>query len=133
MKIIQQANKYGRDRARQINQIIKRDSKRVATICKALQKAGVNVTNVSVDSTSYNINITGPRADLDVMFGILRRFGLQPKSRPEEKTQYYSTFWKFDELMSEFLFVTFSSTSCRRVQVGTKMEEVPVYDTVCEE
>jgi hypothetical protein len=133
MKIIQQANKYGRDRARQINQIIKRDSKRVATICKALQKAGVNVTNVSVDSTSYNISITGPRADLDVMFGILRRFGLQPKNRPEEKTQYYSTFWKFDELMSEFLFVTFSSTSCRRVQVGTKMEEVPVYDTVCEE
>ena len=133
MKIIQQANKYGRARARQINQIIKRDSKRVADICKALQKAGVNVTNVSVDSTSYNISIAGPRADLDVMFGILRRFGLQPRTRPEEKTQYYSTFWKFDELMSEFLFVTFSSTSCRRVQVGTKMEEVPVYDTVCEE
>jgi len=133
MNIVQQANKYGRANARQINRVIKRDSKRVANICKALQKAGVNVTNVSVDSTSYNVSITGPRADLDVMFGILRRLGLQPHSRPEEKTQYYSTFWKFDELMSEFVFVTFSSTSCKRVQVGTKMEEVPVYDTVCEE
>ncbi len=132
MKIIQQANKYGRARARQINRIITRDSKRVAIICKALQKAGVKLTDVSVDSTSYNINITGPRADLDVMFGILRRHGLQPNGRPEEKTQYYSTFWKFDDT-SDFLFVSFSSTSCRRVQVGTKMEEVPVYDTVCEE
>lgn len=132
MKLVQQANKYGRDRARQINRIIKRDSSRVAIICKALQKAGVKLTNVSVDSTSYNINITGPRADLDVMFGILRRHGLQPNGRPEEKTQYYSTFWKFDDT-SDFLFVSFSSTSCRRVQVGTKMEEIPVYDTVCEE
>lgn len=133
MKMVKEANKYGRDRARQINQTIKRDSKRVAVICKALQKAGVNVTSVSVDSTSYNVNVTGPRADLDVMFGILRRHGLQPQGRPEEKTQYYSTFWRFGEALGEFLFVTFASTSCRRVQVGTKMEEVPVYDTVCEE
>jgi hypothetical protein len=132
MKMVQQANKYGRARARQINRIITRDSKRVAVICKALQKAGVKLTDVSVDSTSYNISISGPRADLDVMFGILRRHGLQPNGRPEEKTQYYSTFWKFDDT-SEFLFVTFASTSCRRVQVGTKMEEIPVYDTVCEE
>lgn len=133
MKLVQQANKYGRDRARQINRIIKRDSSRVAIICKALQKAGVNLTDVSVDSTSYNISITGPRADLDVMFGILRRHGLQPNRRPEEKTQYYSTFWRFGDMLGEFLFVSFSSTSCKRVQVGTKMEEIPVYDTVCEE
>jgi hypothetical protein len=132
MKIIQQANKYARIRARRIGQVIKRDSKRVADICKALQKAGVNVVDASVDSTSYNISITGPRADLDVMFGILRRFGLQPSSRPEEKTQYYSTYWTFND-STDSVFVMFSSTSCRRVQVGTKMEEVPVYDTVCEE
>ncbi len=132
MNIVQQANKYARDRARRIGQIIKRDNKRVATICKVLQKAGVNVTDVGVDSSSYNISITGPRADLDVMFGILRRLGMQPTSRPQEKTQYYSTYWTF-EGTTDYIFVMFSSTSCKRVQVGTKMEEVPVYDTVCEE
>jgi hypothetical protein len=132
MKIIQQANKYGRNRARRINQTIKRDSKRVTTICRALQKAGVNVTDVGVDSSAYNISITGPRADLDVMFGILRRLGLQPTSRPQEKTQYFSTYWTFEDT-TDYIFVMFSSTSCKRVQVGTKMEEVPVYDTVCEE
>ena len=132
MNIVQQANKYARNRARRIGQIIKRDNKRVATICKVLQKAGVNVTDVGVDSSSYNISITGPRADLDVMFGILRRLGMQPTSRPQEKTQYYSTYWTF-EGTTDYIFVMFSSTSCKRVQVGTKMEEVPVYDTVCEE
>jgi hypothetical protein len=132
MNIVQQANKYARDRARRIGQIIKRDNKRVATICKVLQKAGVNVTDVGVDSSSYNISITGPRADLDVMFGILRRLGLQPTSRPQEKTQYFSTYWTFEDT-TDYIFVMFSSTSCKRVQVGTKMEEVPVYDTVCEE
>jgi hypothetical protein len=132
MNIVQQANKYARNRARRIGQIIKRDNKRVATICKVLQKAGVNVTDVGVDSSSYNISITGPRADLDVMFGILRRLGLQPTSRPQEKTQYFSTYWTF-EGTTDYIFVMFSSTSCKRVQVGTKMEEVPVYDTVCEE
>jgi|688.fasta_scaffold120510_3 hypothetical protein len=132
MNIVQQANKYARNRARRIGQIIKRDNKRVATICKVLQKAGVNVTDVGVDSSSYNISITGPRADLDVMFGILRRLGLQPTSRPQEKTQYFSTYWTFEDT-TDYIFVMFSSTSCKRVQVGTKMEEVPVYDTVCEE
>ena len=132
MNIVQQANKYARNRARRIGQIIKRDNKRVATICRALQKAGVNVTDVGVDSSAYNISITGPRADLDVMFGILRRLGLQPTSRPQEKTQYFSTYWTFEDT-TDYIFVMFSSTSCKRVQVGTKMEEVPVYDTVCEE
>lgn len=132
MNIVQQANKYARNRARRIGQIIKRDNKRVATICKVLQKTGVNVTDVGVDSSSYNISITGPRADLDVMFGILRRLGLQPTSRPQEKTQYFSTYWTFEDT-TDYIFVMFSSTSCKRVQVGTKMEEVPVYDTVCEE
>jgi len=132
MKIIQEANKHARIRARRVGQVIKRDSKRVAVICKTLQKAGVNIADVGIDSSSYNISITGPRADLDVMFGILRRLGLQPTSRPQEKTQYFSTYWTF-EGTTDYIFVMFTSTSCKRVQVGTKMEEVPVYDTVCEE
>jgi hypothetical protein len=132
MKLVQEANKHGRNRARRIAQTIKRDGKRVTTICKALQKAGVNIIEVSVDGSAYNISITGPRADLDVMFGILRRHGLQPFDRPKESTQHYSTWWTFED-SADYVFVMFASTSCKRVQVGTKMEEVPVYETVCEE
>ena len=131
MKMIQEANRNARESAKSQAAVIKRDSKRVGQIVKALQRASVNVSNVSVDCSGYNISVLGSRADLDVMFGVLRRAGLTPSQRPQEKQAYYSAFWHFDELAH--IWVMFSSTSCKRVQVRTEMQEVPVYETVCED
>ena len=133
MKIIQEANRSAREHAKRQSAIIKRDGKRVAEAAKALKKAGINIVNASVDGYSYNLYITGSRADLDIMFGVLRRAGLVPDSRPQEKTPYYSTFWRWDADGSDYVWISFSSTTCKRVQVGTKVEEVAVYETVCEE
>ena len=133
MKIIQDANRTARNHVKRTTAIIKRDSKRVAQVLKALTKAGINVTNVNVDSNSYNIYIVGSRADLDIMFGVLRREGLNPASRPKEKESYYTTYWDFPDTKYEYVWVYFSSTSCKRVQVRTELQEVPVYETVCED
>jgi len=131
MKILIEANKYARDTVKRMNTIIKQHGKRVKDILKRLSAAGVNVHHVWLDSTSYNINITGTKDDLHIMFGTLRKCGLEPRTRPEEKQTDYSTFWRDDEGFS--VWVSFASTSCKRVQVGTEMKEVPVYDTVCED
>ena len=133
MKIIQQANKAGRESARGINNVIRRDAKRLGVIIKTLRRAGVNVQNVYLDSMSYNVGITGSRAELDIVFGVLRRAGLTPGRRPEEKNTYYSTFWYWTEDKSEYVFVSFSSTSCKRVKTGTELKEVDVYEMVCED
>ena len=133
MKIIQQANKTARENVKMINNVIKRDRKKAAAVLTALKRAGIQIGHVYVDSCSYNVSITGTRADLDIVFGVLRRAGLKPSSRPQEKKSYYSTFWHWDEESSNYLWVSFSSSTCKRVQVGTKMEEVPVYETVCED
>lgn len=130
MKIVQQANKEARDNARRINAAIKRDRQKVAAVCSALKKAGVNINYVNVDGGGYNVSVTGSRADLDILFGVLRRLGLTPDSRPAEKDTSYCTFWRMEGFR---LWVWFTSTSCKRVQVGTELKEVPVYDTVCEE
>ena len=130
MKIVTEANKYGRDTAKRINTMIKCHSKQVTEIVKRLTAAGVNVNNVWIDSTSYNIDITGTKDDLHIMFGTLRKCGLEPSTRPEEKQATYSTFWRSEGFS---IWVSFGSTTCKRVQVGTKMQEVPVYETVCEE
>ena len=130
MKIVTEANKYGRDTAKRINTVIKRHSKQVTEIVKRLTAAGVNVNNVWIDSTSYNIDITGTKDDLHIMFGTLRKCGLEPGTRPEEKQATYCTFWRSEGFS---IWVSFGSTTCKRVQVGTKMQEVPVYETVCEE
>ena len=130
MKMVQEANKAARNYRRAINNTIRRDGKRVQIICKALQKAGVSITSINIDSMSYNVSIAGSRADLDVLFGVLRRAGLTPDLRPAEKTESYCTYWRAEDFR---VWVWFTSTSCKRVQVGTKTEEVPVYDMVCEE
>jgi len=130
MNVVQQANKDARTNARRTNEVIRRDGKRVDAICKALKKAGVNINCVSVDSYHYNVKITGSRADLDVMFGILRRAGLTPNARPAEKDSSYCTWWRAEGFE---MWVFFASTSCKRVQIGTELREVPVYDTVCED
>jgi hypothetical protein len=132
MKLLAEANKYGRETARGINNVIRRDGNKVKAIVKTFVGAGLNVQHINVDSGSYNINITGSRADLDIMFGLLRRAGLSPTRRPEEKSATYYAAWHAEDY-SLSVWVFFSSTSCKRVQVGTKTEEVPVYETVCEE
>ena len=130
MKVLTDANKYARQQARSVNNVIRRDGGKVKAIVKALVNAGIQIQHINVDSGSYNINITGSRADLDIMFGLLRRAGLSPTRRPEEKSSTYYTAWDGEDLS---IWVFFSSTSCKRVQVGTKTEEVPVYETVCTE
>ena len=131
MKLIQQANRNARNDAKNLARIIKRDGKRVGEVVKALQKADINVLHVTVDGNSYNVRVTGSRADLDVMFGVLRRAGLTPNRRPQEKETYYGTFWHFEDTAP--VWVAFSSTTCKRVQVRTEIQEVPVYETICEE
>ena len=133
MKMVQQANRSARNDAKNLARIIKRDGKRVGEVIKTLQKADINVLHVTVDGNSYNVRVTGSRADLDIMFGVLRRAGLTPSDRPQEKEQYYTTFWDFGTGFREYVWISFASTSCKRVQVRTEMQEVPVYETVCEE
>ena len=133
MKMVQQANRSARNDAKNLARIIKRDGKRVGEVIKALQKADINVLHVTVDGNSYNVRVSGSRADLDVMFGVLRRAGLTPSDRPQEKEQYYTAFWDFNTGFREYVWISFASTSCKRVQVRTEMQEVPVYETVCEE
>jgi hypothetical protein len=132
MKILVEANKEARQRARDINNVMKRDNAKVKSILKTLAAAGINIQYVYADTGSYNVNITGSRADLDIMFGLLRRAGLTPVSRPKEKESEYGTKW-YTEDRSFRIWIFFASTSCKRVQVGTKTVEQPVYETVCEE
>lgn len=132
MKILADANKAARQRARDINNVMKRDNAMVKSILKTLAAAGIHIQHVYADTDSYNVNVTGSRADLDIMFGLLRRAGLTPLTRPKEKESEYSTKW-YTENYNFRIWIFFASTSCKRVQVGTKTQEVPVYETVCEE
>lgn len=118
--------------AREQMAIIKRDSKRVSDITNKLTSLGVNVQHVSVDNYSFSVSVTGSKDDLAIVFNLMRREGYTPSWRPEEKQTYYASPW-YTEDQAIKVWLNFSSTSCKRVQVGTEMKEVPVYETVCED
>ena len=86
-------------------------------------------------STGLEITINGTKEQLNKMFHALRSEGYKPMRLPEENTSYYCTYWtksQEDEKHDE-IWVVFCSTVCRRVQVGTEMKEVPVYEVRCTE
>ena len=98
-----------------------------------LVKAGIDTGNQCLD-----LNFSGDKHTLQGIFAALRNAGYIPSSRPkDEKLVDFSCWWDkdgapFDKKNQMRLWINFTSTSCKRVKVGTKMVEQDVYDIVCE-
>jgi hypothetical protein len=95
-----------------------------------LEETGYPI-DVRLTSVSVDIRFSGPRKMLNDVFGILRKYGFKPDKRPKEGETSYSGF--FHDEVGRAFYLSFSSTSCRRVQVGTKTVEQPIYETVCDD
>lgn len=79
---------------------------------------------------SIDFGFTGDKTLLNEVFKQLRRLGWNTQFRLGENDIAYSAFWSHDK--SEVrIWISFTSTQCRRVKVGTKTVEVDVYETRC--
>jgi hypothetical protein len=76
--------------------------------------------------------IIGNRDKLIKAIRILRTSGLKSCDIPKEGSSTFSS-WYHNEDHSLGVFLSFSSTVCRRVKVGTKTETVDVYAVECGE
>lgn len=76
-----------------------------------------------------NLSFTGDGARLGEVWAELRRSGYAPNCRPKKGDATFYTHW-LKEGMATF-WMSFSSSVCRRVQVGTQMVEQPIYETQC--
>jgi len=97
---------------------------------------------ITCDSNSLDIALTGDKHVLEAVWGILRRNGyniLVETDRPKPNSPTYSQFFYREgeghdhSLDRARIWLTYTSTVCRRVKVGTKMVEQDVYETVCGE
>ena len=84
--------------------------------------------DVGLGYQTLDISLTGNKADLTALWKLLRGNGYAPDTRPEAKATHYCSYW---EGKDSKLWVYFTSTLCKRVQVGTEMREVAVYDIQC--
>lgn len=84
----------------------------------------------SLSNNTVDVSGSGDKAKLLKLFRIMRNYGWEPTRRPEPKETWYSTFWRHQYVTSA-IWTSYTGTECKRVQVGTKMEEVPVYEVQC--
>lgn len=71
----------------------------------------------------------GPR--LGRLWGELRRAGFNCSTRPKKGDTEFSGYFKEEGYAA--IVVHFTSTLCRRIQVGTQTVEQPIYETICGE
>jgi hypothetical protein len=109
-------------------------------LLRELLKAKVNIINVMLGYKSVQISITGDYEMLLRTMRVLRSYGLNAEKRPAEGEATYCAYWtaSLDDIdgiddRDVRVILDFSSTQCQRVQVGTKLQEVPVYEVRCKD
>ena len=85
----------------------------------------------SLSDGDINLAFTGDGQRLGQVWGELRRNGYTPSSHPTKGSSQFYTHWLKDGCST--IWMNFSSTMCRRVQVGTQMVEQPIYEVQCGE
>lgn len=95
-------------------------------------KLGDSLIRATATADSIDLSVSGTLVELKECFRAFRKLGYEPKDRPTEtKLESFSTYF-INPAQEVRFWLTFTSTICKRVQVGTKMQEVGVYETVCE-
>lgn len=116
-----------------------------------LQKAFIEAGLIKVDNDGYDegvirmrpdgsyvhIGMTGTKDDLVKVLRIMAKHGFRiPKNnRPVAGETSYSAFIYHDDPNGEYddamVWFMFSSTTCKRVQIGTETKEMPIYAMKC--
>jgi hypothetical protein len=81
------------------------------------------------DAYEVNFGVTGDANDLATFFRIMRTHKFEPDSRPKVGDTTFSTRFRHHD--GTVFYLSFTSTVCRRVQVGTRTVEEPVYEIQC--
>jgi hypothetical protein len=86
---------------------------------------------MSTDSDfNFHFRIAGDKQKFLQLVRCHRRYGFKP-SMPEKGAT--SAFWRINDYGEDLgMYLSFSSTVCHRVKVGTKTVEQDVYETHCE-
>ena len=106
-----------------------------APLFVALEALEIDIRFDANSSLSIEIPFTGDGDRLTEVWGLLRRAGWKLISdHPKKGDTSFSGIWthQSDSRLGD-LYMWFSSTACRRVQVGVQMVEQPVYEVQCGE
>lgn len=86
-----------------------------------------------LDATDVNYYFTGDKSKLLAVMRVVRSSGFNTNQERPKKGDSSWTARFTKEGCGLGLYLSFSSSVCRQVQIGTKTIQVPVYETVCGE
>lgn len=101
-----------------------------------LDTLGERVSSAYLSGNTLYLQAVGKGSDLIAIMRVLYALGKKSEDKAEAgKPEYRGHFINPSLPQSQQLtvYLTFTSKLCRRIKIGTKMEEVPVYETVCSE
>ena len=88
----------------------------------------------SLSDGDINLRFSGTGELLRRVWGLLRHAGWNTLQRPQKGDASFGAFWNHsDEEAFSRIYLHFSSSVCRRVQIGTQMVSQPIFETHCEE
>ena len=90
----------------------------------------VNIVRCVMDVGSVDISVSGDKAMVKLVWNKLRNRGYVTELNPAENEVHFSGWWYKED--HPRIWLSFSSTVCTRVKVGTKMVEQDIYEVVCE-
>ena len=90
------------------------------------------VVNTWADILEFNVAVAGDKHEFAAAIRALRVNGFKTDEEPPAKNEP-SWCGHFERVDGARMYLSFTSKSCRRVKVGTKMVEEDVYETVCNE
>jgi len=73
---------------------------------------------------------SGDKAMVKLIWNKLRTVGYVTELNPAENEVNFSGWWYMDD--QPRIWLSFSSTVCKRVKVGTKTQVIDVFEVVCE-
>lgn len=109
-----------------------RNKEEIAAVAEIFNESDITVTNARLGGQCVDLSIAGDSEVLKKVFTIFRNRGYAPSDRPDENDKTsFSCFFNHPDWECRF-WLSFTSTVCHRVQVGTKMVEQPIYEIRCE-
>lgn len=88
------------------------------------------IVRVEATTNSIDLYVAGDAAVLNTCFATFRRLQYEPTERPTENMATYCSWFRRKEGGCQFWF-NFTGTHCKRVKVGTKTQEIDIYETIC--
>lgn len=114
-----------------------RTIKALPGLFRAMESLDVDVRiDLRTPSAPIEFHIAGDGHKFRAVWGELRRAGYATDRRPNAGDVSFSAFWNAAERLAREVeaagvWMNYASTTCCRVQVGTRMVEQPIFETRC--